>query len=693
MVFHVLRLDAEDLVGARGPFDVIDTSNISHHVGFLNSMPAAVPLLGRRLNSVLYVETLLRSSNETSEYLSTISHTDAETICLVAGVAPTAYLLGTSSENFGSEAVFGRSQSQTGSMGQSRFRVAWQRPWIGDPKAVAHIDASSPTLAVDPADLARSFFRWYLEIFSEFENLRNQLSVHLRRVGNPLSRDLGHYTRMTIVSLIGLARENIRCDWRGFSEALIDHIQRDQTLIVGSNSLQELCTLLHLSGIYTTSMLSKSPGGAAQDFAMATACPVVRSIDRYPGIPVVVAVALVVPRGTLQVFDLENLDRFGTPGLHMAIHCPGTFENSFFSVHLCFGELKVDEGQHVGVIEEDERGWQGRSDLIATFLAPSFHLLIGGGSDVHVALVITSSAANSHFLPILGPTLRDCQNLHLLRALPGIPEAPIDTTREARQRSQVLKNISMAICRDQRPERLTLRACFAGKIESRDLQDPNHKVQAVQVGPCTMSVRFASHSRVLAFPFPVDGSCSRTRIARKQAWIEVTVTWSLADRSHGYSLRPFPVIFVDGRPNCLGLGRVDLAKQPIMPPSTARNCSSGFLGMTLSEGEHSSRRNLSAAASSTRVLFELKESLAAIMLTFTGQGKGPKEKISTYNAFRLARDDNSDLLIFVNALRHDKDSGSVCLDAHVVPLTDRRVRVMADALQRAVSEQRFRVSA
>ncbi|KAK1047663.1 hypothetical protein LTR33_014947 [Friedmanniomyces endolithicus] len=96
-----------------------------------------------------------------------------------------------------------------------------------------------------------------------------------------------------------------------------------------------------------------------------------------------------------------------------------------------------------------------------------------------------------------------------------------------------------------------------------------------------------------------------------------------------------------------------------MPPSTARNCSSGVLGMTLSEGEHSSRRNLSAAASSTRVLFELKESLAAIMLTFTGQGKGPKEKISTYNAFRLARDDNSDLLIFVNALRHDKDSGEL----------------------------------
>ncbi|KAK1021637.1 hypothetical protein LTS16_026362, partial [Friedmanniomyces endolithicus] len=61
--------------------------------------------------------------------------------------------------------------------------------------------------------------------------MTNQFSVHLRRVDNPLSRDLGHYTRMTIVSLIGLVQKNICCDWRSFAEALIDHIQRDQTLI------------------------------------------------------------------------------------------------------------------------------------------------------------------------------------------------------------------------------------------------------------------------------------------------------------------------------------------------------------------------------------------------------------------------------------------------------------------------------
>jgi len=189
--------------------------------------------------------------------------------------------------------------------------------------------------------MARVFFQWYLQIFSKFEDMTNQLFVHFRRVVNPVSRDLGHYTRMTIVSLIGLAQKNICCDLRSFTEALTDHIQRDQTLIVGSNSLQELCTLLHLSGMHTASMLDKTPFAAAQGLASAITCPAVSSIERYPTLPNVVAVALVIPRDSLRIFDPIYIDRFGTPGLHMALLRSGIFENSFFSIHLCFGSLEV----------------------------------------------------------------------------------------------------------------------------------------------------------------------------------------------------------------------------------------------------------------------------------------------------------------------------------------------------------------
>ncbi|KAK0839090.1 hypothetical protein LTS02_017590 [Friedmanniomyces endolithicus] len=285
---------------------------MSDHVGFLNLMPATVPLLGTKPTSVLYVETLLRSSNKTSDYLPTILHADIATFCLIAGVAPTIYLTGSTSENFASEAVLGHSKRDTGTMSQSRFRVAWQRPWTGDPSAIAQIDITSPTIAIDPGDMARVFFQWYLQIFSEFEDTTNQLFVHFRRVVNPLSRDLGHYTRMTIVSLIGLAQKSICCDWRSFTEALIDHIQRDQTLI-------ELCTLLHLYGMHTASMLDKTPFAAAQGFASAIACPAVSSIERYPTLPNVVAVALVIPRDSLRIFDPINIDRFGTPGLHIVL--------------------------------------------------------------------------------------------------------------------------------------------------------------------------------------------------------------------------------------------------------------------------------------------------------------------------------------------------------------------------------------
>ncbi|KAK1047497.1 hypothetical protein LTR74_017730 [Friedmanniomyces endolithicus] len=414
-------------------------------------------------------------------------------------------------------------------------------------------------------------------------------------------------------------------------------------------------------------MLDKTPFAAAQVFASTIACPAVRYIERYPRIPNVVAVALVVPRGSLRIFDPTNIDRFGTPGLHMAVHCSGIYENSFFSIHLCFGKLEVDEGQHVGVIEEDERGWQGQSDLIAICFAPAFQFLIGRGAYVHVALVLNSSAANYHFIPILGPSMRvydtsitNRQNLHLLRALPGDPDRPTGALQEAYQQLECPKATTLALCRDQRLERLAFRANITDEIESRDLQNQDLKVKVVQEEPCAML---------------------KQKIARKRSWIEVTVPLSSPTRSHGYNMRLFPVNSAGGSLNCWGLGRVNLTKQPIMPLSTARRYLSGFLGMTLSEAEHKSRQNPSAATNSARVLFELKESLAAIMLTFIGQGRGARESTRRSNAFRLAKDNNSDLLIFANSLRHDRDSGSVCLDAYVVPLTDRRIRQLANALK------------
>jgi len=354
----------------------------------------------------------------------------------------------------------------------------------------------------------------------------------------------------------------------------------------------------------------------------------------------------------------------------------------------------VDEGQHVGIIKEDEKGWQGHSDLIAICLASAFQFLIGRGADVHVALVLNSSVADYHFVPILGPSMRvydtsitDRQNLHLLRTLPGDAEGPASVLQEPPQQLECPKTIPLALCRDQSLDRLTIRTKFTDELESRDLQNQKLKVKIVQEGPCAMRITFGTHSQVLAFPFPVDGAYSKTTIVRRKSWIEVTVPLSSPIGSHGYNMRPFPVISAGGYLNCWGLGRFNLAKQPILPLSTARRYLSGFLGMTLSEAEHKTRQNPSAVTDSTRVLLELKESLAAIMLSFIGQGNKAKDVTRRYSAFRLAKDNDSDLLIFANSLRHDRDSGSVCLDAYVVPLTDKRIRHLANALRRAVSEQ------
>ena len=53
-----------------------------------------------------------------------------------------------------------------------------------------------------------------------------------------------------------------------------------------------------------------------------------------------VYVVLVVPRSKLGVFD-EPLESTGTPGLHISVSQQGMFENSFFGIDCCFGQLKV----------------------------------------------------------------------------------------------------------------------------------------------------------------------------------------------------------------------------------------------------------------------------------------------------------------------------------------------------------------
>lgn len=71
-----------------------------------------------------------------------------------------------------------------------------------------------------------------------------------------------------------------------------------------------------------------------------------------------------------------------------------------------------------------------------------------------------------------------------------------------------------------------------------------------------------------------------------------------------------------------------------------------------------------------------------------GLGTIPGASIS-WKGFCLAWGKDCDTLILASALRHDLDSGCLCLDCHVVPLTNERILYISEALVDVVAHKRL----
>lgn len=92
-----------------GPFDVIDTSNIADHVGLLNVLTCALPLLKQTANAILYTENLAQTLNKCShlERLKSLLCGDLDSIFCLLRAAPMECLTGISTTcSFHEEANF-----------------------------------------------------------------------------------------------------------------------------------------------------------------------------------------------------------------------------------------------------------------------------------------------------------------------------------------------------------------------------------------------------------------------------------------------------------------------------------------------------------------------------------------------------------------------------------------------------------
>lgn len=664
-------------------YDVIDTSNLIDHVGILNTLPAVAPLLSRRSTSVLFTDSLLQAAEDAVATLPALLCSDVTMISMLLGLAPTGHLVGYTTDAVGIEAatrlVF---PSVPGRQSQYYLRIAWKLPNFGDRlEAVVASDPLEWEIRSSPEELSQYFFKLYLAMFSH-EDLSSSMATILRQTLSPLAVDRRHYNRLSFVLLLYLAKGRIQTNWPRLITLLLDRVESDRRLLVGSNSVQEFYILLHLFGLFSTEVLRRPP----REIGM-TPYGQPRPPSADPGllgrsdVPSVIFIALTVPRTKLEVFTKQDRNAVDTPGLHLSItNMDQGFDNSFFAIQCFFGRLlPVASDDSICTIVPDSPGWGGTADLIVTCAVPTWSLLLGTRSSLKIALTVTNTPDTSQYIDKLGISMTvfdsgiNDDRVRFLREPPAVRFASQTDEVQFPQNARPVSQKPVWIHFDENHNLRTMEMRVLPKAAQGDKE-----LSISQVSPCTLNVKRQGCDDIqLVYPYPVNGDERTTKVS-STGYIEITVPIATALSRGGYDHNPFPVCVRGTQTASMSVPHINMDQQPIIHTLDKANWIPEFFGWTLSGRERRLREQKSLDTSSDGML-QLKCSINAIFQSFLGFNQNYGQ-IQLFQLSCKHKNMSCDTMIFASTLRHNLSQKSIVLDAYVVPLTKQRVSKMKSNL-------------
>jgi len=687
--FRPLRLDdTDDGFSLPGPvtFDVIDTSNLTDHLGLLHVLLCAQPLLKKHVSSTLYTEILIDQGQELSQSLEAGLCGPISVVTTLLGLFPPEYWTNASMTAAIDEGVFENVRKLlaevSSSSGQLRSRMAW--------KCMTTSWAGGPGLKFDEEDLSRTLYEMYLHMFPR-ENLKQTFAeLTMRR----LTISTPHYTRASFAALLQTVKSTVNCDWTRVMANLIDLIGADRHLIVGRNFMQELYTYLHLFDLYSVDTLQ--PG--CEPFSPPSAS---NFIHEWNDRPPVVCVTIVVPRNKLDLISRMTLQELGTPRLCCSVESArwGTWHNMFATLQVGLGHVEArgsqgDDSFHVDFVL-DKDGWLGRSDLVVSFLVPCWVLLLEP-DDARVSLQLQSSPGiTPKLLSLLGPGLtlfqtalgdrqhvfvtknRPHQN-HLRSPLPG-PREPVNDAS-----TQTDFHISAAVDLDESSKQLQALRYRVDVTSERgkSLLAARATIHLDQQDPMSFTIVLGQGGLACSIecPIPVSSKHGRLGVARSSAYIEVIAPAIERLGRHAAPAFMFPssMMALTGDvkiPIRWNMPGVDMDRLPVLDTGRKKEMEWLVTHTSLMFSAREARirgASVSSSGGTNRAQdnrVEFKDGLFSIFMHFSGQ-QGYRSRV-----FALYKENEGGVhvLIYVSALRLDPAQHSVVLDAALLPLTDELV--------------------
>ncbi|KAG8739655.1 hypothetical protein FRC10_005357 [Ceratobasidium sp. 414] len=620
-------------------FDVVDTSNLTDHLGLLNLLLVTRPLLKSNPASqaVLYTETLLPAGEDaTRSFLDRICAT-VPTIAALLSIAPRAYVSAFTTHSNTHELVHPEH------VNQYHERVAWADPSGGD----RHASRGKLAVSFDAEDLAHVIFGLYDKMFASEQVMAAMFAKP--SLAKLKSMTEVHYHRETAAALLQFVKRRVHLksgNWDLVAENFLEIIEGDRSRLVGMNNYQDLCLQLHLYGVYTAPPLEPNWR------ILFGAKPTPRIFRTWPSVPPMLCVVLTVPRKNLQVL-LEDKARTGTPTLQCNLTAQGIHSNAYSAINTVWGKCLTPAASNNVVLEEDPDGINGTSGLVVSLWVSSRILEF---EDTFVALAIKSTPQSTMLfvaklgmeLAIFSARLDDKKHVHLLPYRPSlVSEEPLTT--------------ETAVTRFANPK------SAKGAIPV-----------IVGVGPG------AGPRGVVSFTAHIDIDSPAEREALLSG-AELTATQIIVPASEpldlgGYHLDHAPIL----RTSAYTPWNVHHIRTDLMPTLDLKipkkiDWLNSHTALQLSDRERDIRNaDDGTKASVANVLVNVKDSIHALMMHCSGvQGKKTR-------AIGLCEPDQGGIyvILLIGGLRLDLASFTAIIDAAMIPLSNERMPALMPSIQK-----------
>lgn len=653
-------------------FHVIDTSNLTDHVGLLAILPAVTPLLHTTSASTLYTETLKAKDDADDSSLQEMLGADPITAAATLGVIPIGLVKGFTTDMALAD-TSGHEDSYT-----MRCRFSWRLITSTQLGVAGRCNASA---ACQPGALSALLLCWYkLMQNTEPNAFYHGGSDPTRESYKGMRYNIGYYSQLSFVALLRYVRLRIETNWASCISSLVQSIHEYHVQHSLQHSAEELTILLHISGLREIRPLEPTD---------IINCERHRAVQPVTiTLPGLVKLVLVVPYIAWSGWLKRRLWSGMSNPLILRISDDDSTDNHHGTLDAFFGTMKTKEGMDPAQLTLDPAGWAGASDLIIACNIRSAVLKPSAGSQLRVALFPFCVNVNAISLnkqryvnstKLFDASIQDQQYVHFLQSSPDGSIAiesgfcPLPTTQIQMPNAGEWK-LNMGLKSNGLLSTLTMTKPIP------ELRPPgetgSEQVAMDFVSPSEVCLR--THGRVYhaAFPCPVKNIHSEIQAVVGIAYLIITATPVNVKLSAGCGLRIFSVQAHDSQFTPTSLGRIALTKQPLVSSAVAEKSfsgalllSKGFTGFGIGGVEPipdidwiSKVIGDMIMIYSVRKIFEKTPQPIAVKFMFNGA---------------------AELTIHPLAVRYDIHGGSLILDAIVTPMTMELLTVQRDTSQDA----------